>query len=292
MTAPAGFEKKPFSPLNALKGVAIGLGNIVPGVSGGTVAVITGIYDELVDAFGNFFSGEGGWKKNLAFLVPVIAGALLGNIALARAIGWLLAAAPGPANFGFIGLILGSLPYLLRRSGIRSLRPRYLLLFAAGFPLVLWMGLAPSPAASPPVTELTLPAAGAVFAAALVSGVATAVPGVSGGFLLLLLGMYSTLRHGFGAPDLRLILLFTGGTIAGVCLVAKAAAAVLRRFHAGAYALIIGLVAGSAVTLYPGLSPGRMVWADIGSLAFGFGLSLFLGTGTGERLSSLRKNDL
>ncbi len=292
MTAPGGFEKKPFSPLNALKGVAIGLGNIVPGVSGGTVAVITGIYDELVDAFGNFFSGEGGWKKNLAFLAPVIAGALLGNVALARVIGRLLAEAPGPANFGFIGLILGSAPYLLKRSGIRSFRPRYLLLFAAGLPLVLWTGLAPSPAVSPPVTDLTLPAAGAVFAAALVSGVATALPGVSGGFLLLLLGMYSTLQHGFGTLNIPLILLFTGGTIAGVCLVSKAAAALLKRFHAGAYALIIGLVAGSAVTIYPGFSPGRMVWADLGAFFIGFGLSLSLGTGTGERLLRPGRNNL
>ncbi|TVR54300.1 MAG: DUF368 domain-containing protein, partial [Spirochaetaceae bacterium] len=125
------FAKKPFSLFNALKGITIGMANIIPGVSGGTIAVVTGVYDELVDAFGNFFSSEGGWRRNLFFLTPVVIGILIGNVALARLIGYLFEVAPGPTNFGFIGLILGSAPYLVKRAGLRRFAWWYVPLFLA-----------------------------------------------------------------------------------------------------------------------------------------------------------------
>ncbi len=286
MRADAPMQKKPFSLLNGLKGVAIGMANIVPGVSGGTVAAITGLYDELVDALGNFFGGEGGWKRNLAFLAPVIVGVLVGNVVLARGIGFLLEAAPGPARFGFMGLVLGSLPYLWRRSGISRVRLRHLLLFSAGVALVLWMGLAQPPDASPPLTELTPTAGLLVFGAAFLSGIAMAIPGVSGSFLLLLVGMYSTLQHGFSTLNLPVMALFTVGTLAGAILFAKAAAALLRRFHAASYAVIIGLVAGSAVALFPGWGSGAQASAGVALFVLGFGLSYFLGGGRKEHLST------
>lgn len=280
-------QKKPFSLLNGLKGGAIGMANIVPGISGGTLAVITGLYDELVDALGNFFGGEGGWRRNLAFLAPVIVGVLVGNVVLARGIGFLLEVAPGPAQFGFMGLVLGSLPYLRKRSGLSRVRLRHLLLFAAGVVLVLWMGLARPPYATPALTEITLSSGLRVFGAAFLSGIAMAIPGVSGSFLLLLVGMYSTLQHGFSTLNIPIIALFTVGTLAGAVLFAKAAAALLRRFHAASYAVIIGLVAGSAVALFPGFGSGAQAVADVALFVLGFGLSYFLGGGRKEHRSTI-----
>jgi putative membrane protein len=288
MRADPPMEKRPFSLLNALKGVAIGMANIVPGVSGGTVAAITGLYDELVDALGNFLGGEGGWRRNLAFMAPVIVGVLVGNIMLARGIGFLLEVAPGPARFGFMGLVLGSLPYLRKRSGISRVQLGHVWLFAAGVTLVLWMGLAQPPDASPPLTELTPTAGLLVFGAAFLSGIAMAIPGVSGSFLLLLVGMYSTLQQGFSSLNLPVIALFTAGTLAGAVLFAKVAAALLRRFHAASYAVIIGLVAGSAIALYPGFGSGVRAPVDVAFFVLGFGLSCFLGAGRKEVLQRLR----
>ena len=288
MRAEPSMAKAPFSLLNGLKGVAIGMANIVPGVSGGTVAAITGLYDELVDALGNFFGGAGGWRRNLAFLAPVIAGVLVGNVVLARGIGWLLEAAPGPAQFGFMGLVLGSLPYLRQRSGMARIRPRHVLLFAVGFALVLWMGLARPPDSAPALTEITLSAGLLIFGAALLSGVAMAVPGVSGSFLLLLIGMYGTLQHGFATLNVPVMALFTVGTLLGAVLFSKAAAALLRRFHAASYAVIMGLVAGSAVALYPGFGSGRQAGGEVALFVLGFGLGVFLGGGGKERIRRWR----
>ncbi len=278
------FAKKPLSLLNTAKGVGVGIANIIPGVSGGTIAVITGLYDELVDAFGNFFTSDGGWKRNLLFLAPVIVGILAGNIFFARVIGWLLERAPGATTWGFIGLILGSIPYLVRRAGMQSLRWYHPLLFLAGLAVVLWMGLTPRPAASPPITELTALSALWVFSAAFIASIAMIIPGVSGSFLLLLIGMYSTLQNSFSTLNVPVILVFVGGTLVGVVMVSKGIAALLRTFHGSTYVAIIGLVVGSGIALYPGFGMGNNVALDGAGLAAGLGLSLLLGTGMKERL--------
>ena len=278
------FAKKPLSLLNTAKGVGVGIANIIPGVSGGTIAVITGLYDELVDAFGNFFTSDGGWRRNLLFLAPVIVGILAGNIFFARVIGWLLERAPGATTWGFIGLILGSIPYLVRRAGMQSLRWYHPLLFLAGLAVVLWMGLTPRPAASPPITELTALSALWVFSAAFIASIAMIIPGVSGSFLLLLIGMYSTLQNSFSTLNVPVILVFVGGTLVGVVMVSKGIAALLRTFHGSTYVAIIGLVVGSGIALYPGFGMGNNVALDGAGLAAGLGLSLLLGTGMKERL--------
>lgn len=281
------FAKKPLSPTNALKGVAVGVANIIPGVSGGTIAVITGLYDELVDAFGNFFRSDGGWRRNFLFLAPVVAGILVGNVAFARLIGFLLDAAPEATTFGFIGLILGSTPYLFKRAGASRFRGHYVPLFLAGLVVVLWMGLTPRPAASPPITTITVASGTLIFAAAFIASIAMIIPGVSGSFLLLLIGMYSTLQQGFSTLNIPVILVFVAGTLTGVVLVSKAIAALLRSFHGATYFVIIGLVLGSAITLFPGMSSGSMILLDLGAFALGAALSLILGTDMKERL--LRK---
>lgn len=280
------FAKKPFSLFNALKGITIGMANIIPGVSGGTIAVITGVYDELVDAFGNFFSSEGGWRRNLFFLTPVVIGILIGNVALARVIGYLFEVAPGPTNFGFIGLILGSTPYLVKRAGLQRFSWWYVPLFLGGLAVVLWMGLSPRPEAAPPIVNVDFVAAVSVFAAAFLASIAMIIPGVSGSFLLLLIGMYSTLQNGFSTLNIPIVALFVFGTVTGVVLVSKGIAALLRKFHGGTYAVVIGLVIGSIVAIFPGFGDGTMVLADLGAFAFGVLVSLFLGTGMKDRLRS------
>ena len=282
------FEKRPFSVLNTLKGMGIGMANIIPGVSGGTIAVITGIYDELVDAFGNFFKSEGGWRRNLFFLTPVIVGILLGNIALARLIGFLLEEAPGPTNFAFIGLILGSAPYLVSRMGTHNMRSRHGILFILGVGLVLWMGLASPPAATPPIVEVDVSSAALVFGAAFLGSIAMIVPGVSGSFLLLLIGMYSTLQNAFSTINVPMIAIFVFGTLVGVVIVSKGIAALLRNFHGSTYAVVIGLVIGSSISLFPGFGTGLMLFADAGAFALGAALSLVLGTGMKERILGKR----
>src|SRR5690606_21094265 len=127
---PACWETKPLRWSNVLRGLLIGICDLIPGVSGGTVAVVLGIYDELLAAIGGFFSRE--WRRHLAFLLPLglgVAGALLG---FSRAIDYVLAGYYVPTQMFFMGLILGVRPMLLRRSDARRTFARaHLVLMAA-----------------------------------------------------------------------------------------------------------------------------------------------------------------
>lgn len=279
-------RKAPLSLLVTVKGIAIGLANIIPGVSGGTIAVIVGIYDELMEAFGAFFSSEGGWKRNLLFLLPLIFGVLIGNVAFARLIGFFLAEIPAQTNFFFIGLIVGSTPYLINKAGQGQFRWYFLIAFALGLGLVLWMGLAERPAASPPLTEITFPALGLMLAVSVIASFAMVVPGVSGSFLLLLFGMYSTMQHSFSTLNIPFIAVFVGGHIIGVVLVARLITYLLGRFHGFTYFVILGLVLGSVVSLWEGFTMDITGLTGGLALVAGFLLSFFLGTGTKDRLKS------
>ena len=94
-----------------LKGMVIGISNVIPGVSGGTMAVVLGIYDKLISTINQFFKD---WKKNIFFLGEIAIGAGLGIILFSKLITSLLTNNPEPTNFFFIGLILGSFPMLYR----------------------------------------------------------------------------------------------------------------------------------------------------------------------------------
>ncbi|AFG38061.1 DUF368 domain-containing protein [Spirochaeta africana] len=277
-------HKQPLSVLVLLKGMAIGVANIIPGVSGGTIAVITGLYDELMEAFGAFFSSEGGWRRNLLFLLPVILGVVIGSVAFARVIGGLLAAVPVQTNLFFIGLIVGSMPYLAGKARSEAFSPWCIAAFAVGIGLVLWMGLAERPTASPPITELSLLAFGAMFAASIVASFALVVPGISGSFVLLLLGMYTTMQTAFGTMNWPLVAVFVFGHIFGIVLVARFITYLLQRFHSPTYFAIIGLVLGSIVSLWEPIPLDMTGLTGAVAALLGAVLSAVLGTGTKERL--------
>ena len=99
--------------VNVLRGAIIGIANIIPGVSGGTMAVVMNIYDQLIGSISKFFRN---FKKNLLFLIPILIGAGAGIFLFSLLLGSLLEKYPMPVNFFFLGLILGSIPMLYKRA--------------------------------------------------------------------------------------------------------------------------------------------------------------------------------
>jgi hypothetical protein len=131
--------------INGLKGLFIGVANAIPGVSGGTIAVITGIYEPLIAAFGavgdgiaSIFTKDRRWREKitsaLPILIPVVLGLAVGLVGFANVIETLSERFPMQTQFLFIGLILGSLPYLIKQTGKTEFRWTYLI------PLVLGTG--------------------------------------------------------------------------------------------------------------------------------------------------------
>jgi putative membrane protein len=258
-----------------LKGIGIGAANTVPGVSGGTIAAITGIYDSLIHAISTFFKA---WKKNTLVLAPVGAGALLGIALFASLVEYLLATAPQATAFFFIGLIVGSLPFLFGQvSGHRAGAPQ-LVAAALAAGVVVVMGVAGRPPMSEPITTLSvtnglwLLLAGAIAAATMI------IPGVSGSFVLLLIGMYQTFIAAVSSGNLPLLSVLGVGALLGIVAVSRLLDILFAKFYAATYWAIIGLVAGSVVGIWPGVAGEEPMWLSLLAVVAGFGLAFGLGS--------------
>jgi len=283
--------------LNALKGSLIGAANTIPGVSGGTIAVITRLYDDLIASVSGFF--RTGWKRNTRFLVPVLIGVAAGIVVFADAVEFFQEQYPVQTTFFFIGLILGSLPFLLKVTFRERFKPRYLILFTVAAALLVAMAVAGRPPASEPITEVTLASGIMIFLAGVVSSATMVVPGVSGSFVLLLIGMYSTFINAASTLNVTVLAVLVPGFAVGIVLVSKVINFLLSRYHGVTYWAINGLVLGSVVAIWPRTQAGGWIVPDdaigivtgLASFAAGFLLAYFLGADRKERAKQAEPAD-
>ena len=243
--------------LDFLRGVVLGVSNIIPGVSGGTMAVSMGIYDRIIFDANNLFKK---FKKCLADLLPILLGVLTGLFAFAALVGFLLGTDSDtipltrlPTNFAFIGLILGGLPPIWKRVDLKKAGLPGLALFAAFFTLVVVLPLLTRPE---PIqadksfgTALLMIPLGAIASATMV------IPGVSGSMILMLLGYYDSVINamnqlrGGDLSALILLLPYLIGLLIGIVSIAKLMNFLLKKHTALTFSAIFGLVIGSPVAL-------------------------------------------
>ena len=125
---------------NILKGVVVGIANVIPGVSGGTMMVSMGIYDALIHSITHLFKE---FKKSLTVLAPILIGAALGVVGLAFIIEWMFGVIPVQTNLLFIGLILGGLPAMTSKVKGEKVKPGYIIAFLIFFAIVVGMSAPP-----------------------------------------------------------------------------------------------------------------------------------------------------
>lgn len=230
----------------------MGAADIVPGVSGGTMAFITGIYETLLDSIRavdlDFLQMvlkldiRGAWAHvNGGFLLALLAGIATSILSLARLISWLLEHHPVPLWAFFFGLILASALVLLRQVPRWNL-PRVLSLLA-GIATATTIALAP-------VVNLDVGMAG-VFLSGFLAICAMILPGISGSFILVLLGMYGTVLNALKGLDLGFILVFAVGAASGLLCFSRLLHFLLHRFHAATMALLTGFLFGSLLVVWP-----------------------------------------
>ena len=99
--------------INLFKGLFIGIANVIPGVSGGTIVLLLGIYERLLESIGSFFSDKTKMKERFLFILNILVGVLVGILLFAKVISFLNENYPEPTSFFFIGLILASIPFLI-----------------------------------------------------------------------------------------------------------------------------------------------------------------------------------
>lgn len=270
---------------NLLKGIIIGAGMILPGVSGGVLAVILGIYDKLIFSFNNLLKNK---KENAMFLLPIIIGLIIGVIIFGKILVFVFEEYKVLCSFVFIGLILGSLPSLVKttkKNGkiyINILLMSFilsLLLFVLGksnfdFNIENSTGL---------VFYFKMFFTGILF----ISG--KVIPGISSSFLLMLIGMYDYVLNIISNPLLLFgskaldFIPFILGVVFGLIILIKLIHIALKKWYNITYSIIIGFVIGSLPAIYPGIT-----FSLDGLLSI---ILLILGFSASHKLSSMSNNE-
>ena len=236
-----------------IKGILVGLALVVPGLSASTFAVVTGIYEPLIHSMNNVGKERG---KSIKFLLPIGIGALIGVVASAGLVLFLIEAFTLPSYAVFIGLVLGSLPIIDRKAAPGIKAPKNWLFLLFGFAAILVITFISSPDTHDASTIYYIDGIGSVliiFAAGLVSCILMAFPGISGSIILMLMGMFTTV---YGAvarlPELSalpILGIFVVGALVGLFLAAKIMGALIEKHEASVYFMVMGLVLGAVVTL-------------------------------------------
>lgn len=230
----------------------MGAADIVPGVSGGTIAFITGIYDTLLDSIRSFdveclkllLRGEfkGIWQHvNGGFLLALLLGIATSILTLARVVSWLLTNYPVQLWAFFFGLVLASALVLLRQ--IDRWTSVHVLCLVAGIGAALWVALSS-------VVSMDFGLA-AVFLSGFLAICAMILPGISGSFILVLLGMYATVLSALKTFDMLFIAVFALGAAAGLMSFSRFLHWLLHRAHSQTMAVLTGFLFGSLAVVWP-----------------------------------------
>ncbi len=236
-----------------LRGIAMGAADLVPGVSGGTIALITGIYSRLIAAIASLGPSTlamlmrgrvvDAWRAiDGNFLLMLSAGIATAVIGLAALLDWLLSNYPLPLWAGFSGLVLASSWSLVVSNYDRWMTKEWLL-FTGGIGVALFVGL--TGAVQLPVTPL------GVFFAGCIAICAMILPGISGSFLLLLMGMYEPVIKALVSVDLLTLTFFALGCAVGLLLFSRLLQGLLRVAEQITMATLLGFLVGSLIILWP-----------------------------------------
>ncbi|HCZ5639324.1 TPA: DUF368 domain-containing protein [Staphylococcus aureus] len=278
-----------FKWINILKGFAMGTSDLVPGVSGGTIALLLGIYNQFIDSISGIFSRR--FWPSFTFLIPIIIGMLLAMGSLSNLFNYLLSQHHIPTMFFFGGLIIGIVPYLLKISNYKtSFTTKHYMMVIAGIAILIVITLMNNSDKHAGET-LTLSTGLIIkyFIAGMCASSAMLLPGISGSFMLLVFGVYGTVMLAISEvvklnfAGLPILLAVGFGVLAGFIISSKIIQYFLTHHKLMTFALIIGFVVGSLFAVFPGLPTNIVMWfVSLVVFIIGFIVSLTLGRITAE----------
>jgi putative membrane protein len=268
-----------------LKGIGMGAADVVPGVSGGTIAFIVGIYEELLDSIksidGNslklLFTGKVAafWKAiNGNFLLSLVSGIAISIFSLAKLITYLLENQPVLIWSFFFGLVLASTLFVAK--DIKKWDWKTVLGFIIGTIVAFYITVA-TPAETPNGLWF-------IFLCGAIAICAMILPGISGSFILVLLGKYFYVMEAVKNLDIVIIIVFVCGAVIGITSFSRLLSYLLRRLHDITIAVLAGFMLGSLNKVWPwkaedaisNILPDKLIWEGAGLLVLGFVIVYFL----------------
>lgn len=255
------------------KGIIVGIGGVAPGLSGSVLLIIFGLYQKTLEALGTLLGNP---RKNLRFLLPLVAGMFTGVLLFSRVIDFCLGNYEMPTRFCFLGLILGTLPMVWREVRKEGFRKGHYLLIALAAALGTWL-FTVNPNAFPQVTDPTL-------LQSILLGVAVAataiVPGVDPAVFLSTLGFYEMYVHALATLEVSILAPMVIGLALGAMGISFGMNWLFKRFYTVTYSVIFGIF----LSMIPNMLNASCVLgmngqsaAAVALLVLGFGLSFYLG---------------
>ena len=277
---------------NIIKGMMIGIANIMPGVSGGTLAVSMGIYDKLIHCITHILSE---FKESMKFLLPIFAGAGIALVALTFVIEALFQYYPIPTNLLFIGLIVGGLPPVVTKVKSHKLSFGHILAGLLFFGLVVGMAMMGDNGNRQVTLNLGIVPMIKLVLVGIIAAATMIIPGVSGSMVLLILGYYEPIIQQITAfctavitldmagilHGIAILLPFGIGVLIGILGIAKIIEIIFEKYPVYAYCAIIGLIAASPIAIlvcsnFAGFSVSVLL-ISIVTFAAGFGIAIKIG---------------
>lgn len=269
-----------------LKGFVFGIANIIPGVSGGTLALTMGIYEDLISSISNIFKR---FKRSMSFLIPFALGAVVSIISLSKVIDFCLDKYKTLTIVFFIGLIIGGIPLLFKNINVKKITIPKALVFLITFSLILIITFIKSGTTNVTLNNNMISYL-KLFGVGIVSAATMVIPGVSGSFVLMLMGYYQPLLKvinnitSFNNVTNNIILLIPLGigVVLGILLITKLLEYLFTKYKEITYYGIIGFLFASIITLVLSISlPSTFIEIVLSLLLLIIGY--FLGNKLGDR---------
>lgn len=232
-----------------IKGLLIGIGAVAPGLSGGTLAVIFGLYERITDAIANIFKD---FRKNVWFFFPIVLGGGVGVLAFSNIMKYLFLNYDVQVKYLFIGLMIGTLPSVFKQANRKGFRKIYILPCIIAFAMTILfialenLGINVFQESSPGFLQLA--AYGAII------GIGTIVPGISASFVLMYIGAYQIILEGVAGIDLTVIIPVGIGFAVSIIAFANIVSRLFKRFYGYTYYTVLGFVLGSIIAIFPGIA--------------------------------------
>lgn len=271
-------------------GIIFGIANVIPGVSGGTIAVVFNVYDRLINVITlNLKKIVKEWK----FLVPLALGAVVGVILFSKLISLLFTRFPVQTNWFFIGIILGSIPMIYSRiiepakiisdDESETIQDKKKIPYVSSFiscvvalaVMIVMTFSDVAEAGNVVYTELTGSLGFRVFIGLALAAIAMIIPGISGSFLMLVVGVYSTIITAIADFNIPILLIGSFGALSGLLFGAGLVRFLMNRVPSQTYGAILGLVLGSILVIFPGFGSIPVFAVSMLCAFAGFAISYF-----------------
>lgn len=258
--------------INFIKGFILGIANVIPGVSGGTMAVSMGLYELILSSIGNFFKDI---KGNFIKLLPIILGILVAIVSTSKLVTYALTNYKAQTLCLFIGLIFGGVSLIMRKIKGKGSKTNYLIFFVIFFFVIslnfLKTGLIEISFANMGIIDYLL-----LLVMGFIASSAMVIPGISGSFILMVLGYYDKIIYTISTitdfsklgSNLLILVPFGIGVIIGIVFMAKLITNLIKKYETKTYFAIMGFVLSSIVVLLLQLTDFKFTFINVATSLF------------------------